>query len=63
MNPGLAPFGLAPATVHVDFTNPQNQAGQITGASIWKFQYWYRDTPAAASGFNLSDGLSATFLP
>ena len=27
------------------------------------FQCWYRDPAAAQSGFNLSDGLSVTFLP
>lgn len=53
---------LGDATVFLDLQN-QDAEGEITGASVWKFQFWYRDTPAMASGFNLSDGLSVTFLP
>jgi len=47
----------------IDFTNPPNASGEITGGSTWKFQFWYRDTAAGGSGFNLSDALSVTFLP
>ncbi|MFT7667810.1 MAG: hypothetical protein ACI8X5_000494 [Planctomycetota bacterium] len=54
-------FGLAQTSI--DFGNPMVAEGQITGGSVWKFQFWFRDTPANASGFNLSDGLSVTFLP
>ena len=37
--------------------------GQITPGSTWNFQAWFRDTPAGGSGFNLTNALSATFLP
>lgn len=44
----------------VDFT----AAGSaIVAGSTWNFQYWYRDPAAGGAGFNLSNGLSVTFLP
>ncbi|MFT7669735.1 MAG: endonuclease/exonuclease/phosphatase family metal-dependent hydrolase [Planctomycetota bacterium] len=45
-------------------TSPMNSgAGQLTSGATWYFQFWYRDVPAGASGFNLSNGLSVTFCP
>lgn len=45
----------------VDNTGPHVN-GLWTVGSTWKMQYWYRD-PSMGAGFNLTDGLSATFLP
>jgi hypothetical protein len=49
----------------VDFTQPPagSGAGAIAPGSTWYFQLWFRDPAGGASGFNLSDGLSATFCP
>ena len=39
-------------------------AGQITPASTWNFQFWFRDPMGpGGSGFNLSNGLGVTFCP
>jgi hypothetical protein len=40
--------------MHADLQQP---------GSTWKFQAWYRDPAAGGAGFNLSDGVSLTFLP
>ena len=53
----------AAATQWVDFTNPPTSSGEITAASTWNFQFWFRDPAANATGFNLSDGLEVTFCP
>lgn len=47
----------------VDLTLPPagSGAGQIHAGSTWSFQLWYRDPAAGGAGFNLSDGLTATF--
>jgi hypothetical protein len=47
----------------VDFTQPPagSGPGTVEPGSTWFFQLWYRDPSAGAAGFNLSDGLSATF--
>jgi hypothetical protein len=47
----------------LDFTDPSSPASQFTAGSTWNFQFWYRDPAAGGSGFNLSNGLSATFCP
>lgn len=47
----------------LDLTSPRVEAGRILPGSTWKFQYWYRDAQATGGNFNLSDGLSVTFLP
>jgi hypothetical protein len=59
-NPSQAAQGLP-----LDFTAPPFAAGQgaITPGSTWHFQYWYRDTLAPPTFFNLSGGLSVTFCP
>ncbi|MFT5051802.1 MAG: hypothetical protein ACI8QZ_003226 [Chlamydiales bacterium] len=57
--------GSGVATRALDFTtSPLNSgSGAITPGSTWQFQLWFRDNAAGASGFNTSDGLSATFAP
>ncbi len=70
---GIGVFRLSPqvvmgsgyATRHLDFTEPPagSGAGQVKVGSSWNFQFWYRDPQAGGAGFNLSDGLTATFCP
>jgi choice-of-anchor B domain-containing protein len=55
--------GSGVATFALDLTSPPQAAGQITPGTTWNFQFWYRDPGAAMAGFNLSDGLEATFCP
>lgn len=50
------------ASLLVDYAAPPEPAGQITAGSQWNFQLWYRDPASLASGFNLTDGLSASFV-
>ncbi|TDJ75704.1 MAG: hypothetical protein E2O39_03840 [Planctomycetota bacterium] len=45
----------------LDFTQPPLDV--VTAGSTHFFQLWYRDPQAGGSGFNLSDGLAATFCP
>ena len=56
---------LGDATYDFDFTSgpPSAGAGLIAPGALWNFQFWYRDPAAGATGFNLSDGLAATFCP
>jgi hypothetical protein len=54
------PFGSVQYTI--DYDSLLGGPGEIFSGSNWNFQYWYRD-PKAPSGFNLSNGLSATFFP
>jgi hypothetical protein len=51
------------ASYAIDYTNPQEPAGEITALSSWRFQFWYRDPAAGGAGFNLSDAIEATFCP
>lgn len=69
---GGGPFRLNPlvftdptgaASYLVDLDNPPNPAAQILPGSVWRFQFWYRDPAGGSAGFNLSDGLCATFCP
>ncbi|MFT7485801.1 MAG: hypothetical protein ACI9F9_001651, partial [Candidatus Paceibacteria bacterium] len=69
---GVGIFRLNPAELtnvfgegyrQVDYNNPPQPAGQITMGSTWYFQYWFRDQSGGPAGFNLSDGLKATFCP
>ena len=73
---GVGTFRLFPATSvnamgsairAVDFTSPPaggGSPGSILGGSTWNFQFWFRDPMGpGGNGFNLSDGLSATFCP
>ncbi len=48
------------ASQKVDFTSPP-AAGKLVPGTTWFFQFWYRDPSAGGAGFNLSDGLQATF--
>jgi hypothetical protein len=63
----LFPFAVADPGGHMSFavdnTMPPSMLGQIDAGETWKFQAWFRDPGAMGSGFNLSDGLSLTFLP
>jgi len=65
LNPVLTADGMGTAVRPVDFTLPPADAGShmISPGSTWNFQHWYRDAMAGMSGFNLSNGLSVTFLP
>ena len=49
----------------LDFTQPPagGGPGQVLAGSTWHFQFWYRDPNGGGAGFNLSDGLRATFVP
>jgi hypothetical protein len=51
------------AAVDLDFTDATSPASQITAGSTWYFQYWYRNVSGGGAGFNLSNGLRATFCP
>jgi hypothetical protein len=46
-----------------DLTNPPQPAGMVLAGSSWNFQAWFRDPAAAASGFNLSNGVEIAFVP
>ena len=59
--PTSSPFG--DASWQLDLNAPPEPAGQILAGSIWNFQFWYRDPAFGGAGFNLSNGLSATFIP
>jgi len=59
--PHVASGGVLRHALAID--DPPEPAGQITAGSTWKFQAWFRDPAAGLSGFNLSDGLSVTFVP
>jgi len=37
--------------------------GRIVPGSTWHFQAWFRDPQAGGAGFDLSDGLTVTFVP
>jgi len=63
LNPPVTTDGTGSGSRALDLTDPPAPAGQITPGSTWHFQYWYRDPAAAGSGFNLSNGLRATFHP
>jgi hypothetical protein len=51
------------ATLALDMTDPSSPASLIRAGSTWHFQFWYRDTASTGAGFNLSNGLRATFCP
>ncbi|MFT5050586.1 MAG: YVTN family beta-propeller protein [Chlamydiales bacterium] len=44
-----SPVGFGPKSIHPGDT--------------WQFQVWYRDGMGGGAGFNLTDGLQATFIP
>jgi hypothetical protein len=45
-----------------DYTGPSALGGAITAGSTWNFQFRYRDPLAGGAQFNLSDGLTLTFV-
>jgi hypothetical protein len=55
--------GAGRAVVDLDLTQgPMGSGpGEITPGSTWHFQVWYRDPASGSWGFNLSNGLAATF--
>ena len=59
--PALQTDAAGAATVTLDLTQPPVPNGQITVGSTWHFQFWHRDPTGGPEGFNLSDGLRATF--
>jgi len=59
--PPLLSDGAGSVERPVDLANPPQEAGRILDGSTWRFQFWYRDPAAGGAGFNLSDGLAATF--
>jgi len=63
--PAVSLDGTGAATYDLDFASPPVGAGQnmVTPGSSWTFQFWYRDVAAGGTGFNLSDGLRASFCP
>ena len=65
LNPPQVLGVLGDATRHVDYTQgpPSSGNGAIHAGDTWNFQFWYRDTPAGQSGFNLSDAISVLFCP
>ncbi len=64
LNPPLATDGAGGVARPLDLTQPPEPAGQIDPGATWNFQFWFRDPGGpGGSGFNLSDGLSATFCP
>ena len=63
LNPPIIVDANARASRFVDFTSPPQVAGTILPGSTWNFQFWYRDPLAGGAGFNLSNGLEASFCP
>ena len=61
IGPAQTADGIGDAARLVDFTTTPGNS--ISAGSTWKFQYWYRDPAGGPFGFNLSNGLSATFAP
>jgi hypothetical protein len=52
--------GAGVAVRPLDFNN-MPAGGAILPGATWKFQFWYRNPAAGGAGYNLSNGLSATF--
>ena len=65
LQPTLVPNGAGQVARLLDFTQgpPSTGPGAIAPGDLVNFQYWYRDPAAGMSGFNLTDGLAATFAP
>lgn len=65
LRPALSADGTGAFSRPLDFSAPPASSGpsQISPGSTWNFQLWYRDPAAGGSGFNLSDGLRAHFVP
>lgn len=63
LNPALAVNDHGNVWRQVDLTAPTPGLGPISPGDRWHFQLFYRDTAAAGAGFNMTDGLVATFGP
>lgn len=65
LNPPQTADGAGDAVRVVDNTVPPASAGPgaFTPGATFHFQYWYRDPAAGAPAFNLSNGLTVTFVP
>ncbi|MFT7484749.1 MAG: glucose/arabinose dehydrogenase [Candidatus Paceibacteria bacterium] len=66
LQPPMLTDSLGGASRSIDFSVPPTGgggAGDILPGSTWNFQFWFRDPPGGASGFNLSEGLSVYFCP
>jgi hypothetical protein len=61
MNP-VTTDATGSASRPINFLTDELPAG-ITAGSTWYFQFWYRDPLGGGAGFNLSDGLRASFCP
>jgi predicted carbohydrate-binding protein with CBM5 and CBM33 domain len=59
--PATVPDASGYLTVALD--NTTNAGMGITAGATRHFQCWYRDPGGGPSGFNLTDGLSVTFVP
>ena len=57
----LQPPQFAPASGTVSRVVDLATQGITAGQTV-NFQYWFRDTPGGPAGFNLSNGLSVSFL-
>lgn len=56
-------FGNAARVVDNTQAPVNSGPGAFSAGSTWNIQFWYRDIPAGMSGFNLSNGLSLSFVP
>jgi len=63
LQPALVTNVLGSISHEIDVTDPNSSASQIDPGETWNFQFWFRDTGSLGAGFNLSNGLSATFCP
>ncbi|MAF65406.1 MAG: hypothetical protein CMJ84_07095 [Planctomycetes bacterium] len=52
---------LGDVSYSLDLANPPHPDGRIDPGETWNFQFWYRDPLFGGSGFNLTEGLEATF--
>ncbi|MFT4540511.1 MAG: hypothetical protein ACI835_002962 [Planctomycetota bacterium] len=64
-NPAVAADLFGNAFIAVDYSAPPagGGPGAILSGSTWNFQFWYRDPAFGGAGFNLSNGLSLSFVP
>jgi hypothetical protein len=63
LQPAVVTNVVGSTSSELDVADPSSSASLITPGSTWNFQFWYRDVAAGGAGFNLSNGLSATFCP
>ena len=66
LRPPVTANGSGDGSYSVDYASPPagSGPGALVPGSTWTFQFWYRDPMGpGGSGFNLSDGLRASFCP